>query len=413
LRIAVYTSFAVNYLAKARVLFDSIHEISPEIDVFGILADRLPSGHDPASEPFKALWLVEDYGVGNDLGWIFRHSIMELATAPKGWALVRLLEMGYDYVIYLDPDCWVLGDLRELPNLLEPSASVGIVPHTMFPAKTATEIHLIEMSSLRHGIFNLGFLIVKNDENGNLLANWWADRLHEYCIDDCEKGLFTDQRWFDLAVGYFDFIQIIRHNGIDVASWNIGQRTLVKTNGKYFVNGDPLIFYHFSGVGPAGVHRWVRDIFAPADPVAAELEFRYEALINARGQAELSQVQPFFDHYSDGQIIPRAHRTRFRLAPHLQEAFANPFDVSAPNNARFELTRKDDPQMKIMRSKLRDDVDAAALLLFDEVAFDLTVPDQERCREMEGICAVRLGTAGFRQSVLRRKILYEVRQPRS
>ncbi len=199
-------------------------------------------------------------------------------------ALNRLLDAKYDYVIYLDPDCWVLEDPATIINALPPDASVGVVPHTTRPADSDEEVRIVETSSLRHGIYNLGFLVVRNDANGRVLAEWWAKRLDKYCIDDFKLGLFTDQRWFDLAVGYFDFIKVIRHHGIDVASWNVGQRVLTRRDNGYNIDGDPLIFYHFSGVGPEGVHRWVRDKFAPSDPLVAELEFRYERMIADAGR---------------------------------------------------------------------------------------------------------------------------------
>lgn len=327
MKIAIYTSFAVNYLAKARVLVDTTKACNPEIDVFGLVSDRFPPGFDLSQERFAGIWMVEDYPADPIQGWIFRHNIMELSTAVKGWALNRLLDMGYDYVMYLDPDCWVLEDPARIIALLPPDCSVGVVPHTTAEAESDEEIRIVETSSLRHGIYNLGFLIVRNDDNGRQLARWWAARLDRYCVDDFSQGLFTDQRWFDLAAGYFDFIKVIRHNGIDVASWNIGQRTLARNGDGYLINGDGLVFYHFSGVGPTGVHRWVRDKFAPADPLSAELEFRYERMIAAAGQAELEKVAPFFDRYSDGTKIPLAHRHLYRGRPDLQQRFPDPFDT--------------------------------------------------------------------------------------
>lgn len=332
MKIAIFTDFAVNYLAKARVMAATVKKQNPNIDVVALVADQFPSFIQPENEPFAHIWMVEDYPQKNIKSWIFRHNIMELATAIKGWGLQRLLRMGYDYVIYLDPDCWVLEDPALILNILPADKSVSVVPHTTSPACTDEEIRVIETSSLRQGIYNLGFLLVKNDENGNKLADWWAARLERYCIDDFEKGLFTDQRWFDLAVGYFDFIHISRHAGIDVASWNVGQRHLVRSATGYKIDGDPLIFYHFSGVGPAGVHRWVREKFAPSDPLVAELEFEYEKLIEEQGQSELVQIKPFFESYSDGTPVAKADRALYRDRADLSSRFPDPYEVGAAYN---------------------------------------------------------------------------------
>lgn len=88
--------------------------------------------------------------------WIFRHNIMELSTSIKGWGLERLLATGYDYVMYLDPDCWVLEDPALLISEMSEHCSVAVVPHTTRPADSDEEIRIIETSSLRHGIYNLG-----------------------------------------------------------------------------------------------------------------------------------------------------------------------------------------------------------------------------------------------------------------
>ncbi len=61
---------------------------------------------------------------------------MELCTAVKGWGLTRLLESGYDFVFYLDPDCWVLEDPKQIIDLIEQEKSVLVVPHTTSPAQT-------------------------------------------------------------------------------------------------------------------------------------------------------------------------------------------------------------------------------------------------------------------------------------
>ena len=393
MRIAIYTSLAINYLAKARVMARTVKNVNPSIDVVALICDRFPDTIDPAGEPFDDIWMVDEYPTKSINQWIFRHNIMELATAVKGWALRRLLEAGYDYVMYLDPDCWVMEDPAQIIEQLTPEYSVGVVPHTTRPADSVEEIRVVETSSLRHGIYNLGFLIVRNNENGHKLANWWAERLDQYCIDDFKSGLFTDQRWFDLAVGYFDFIKVLRHRGIDVASWNIGQRILGRVGDGYLIDGDPLIFYHFSGVGPTGVHRWVRDKFAPSNSLAAEIEFRYERLIRDQGQQQLQNIVPYFDMYSDGTRINNVHRKLLRERPDLAQQFPNPFDVTSLQNFRNIATHNGLRTMSSTSSSHADPaasgrshsdlppdgkwVDAMARRLFDEPYCKLMIRSTE------------------------------------
>jgi hypothetical protein len=365
MKMAIYTSFAINYLAKARALVQSVKARNSEIDIVAIVCDRFPPNFDLSEEQFDQIWMVEDYPALPVETWIFRHNIMELSTAVKGWGLNRLLDAGYDYVMYLDPDCWVLRDPAKIVDLLPPDFSVGVVPHTTREADSDEEIRIVETSSLRHGIYNLGFLLVRNDQNGRRLAKWWAARLDKYCVDDFDKGLFTDQRWFDLAMGFFAFIKIIRHWGIDVASWNVGQRTLARDGDGYLVDGDELVFYHFSGVGQSGVHRWVREKFAPADPLVAELEFRYERLIAHYGQADLEKVVPYFDRYSDGARVPAEHRALYRNHPDLVQRYGNPYDVRSSPNFREEANADKSVTLQALVHVTLGDIETLAKRLFD------------------------------------------------
>ena len=65
-------------------------------------------------------------------------------------------------------------------------------------------------------MFNLGFLAVRNCPEGQRLARWWAERLKMACWDNPEMGLFTDQRWMDLAPALFPTIGILHDPGITV-----------------------------------------------------------------------------------------------------------------------------------------------------------------------------------------------------
>ena len=62
--------------------------------------------------------------------------------------------------------------------------------------------------------------------------------------------MFTDQRWVDFAPSFFDHF-ILKDPTYNVAYWNLHERDLEWTDGRYLVNGQPLTFFHFSGFVPA------------------------------------------------------------------------------------------------------------------------------------------------------------------
>jgi hypothetical protein len=149
--------------------------------------------------------------------------------------------------VYLDPDIYVYGPLDPVWEALETSPIV-LTPHLLAPSVTDEGIRDNEISAMKHGIFNLGFIAVAGGKVGLEFAEWWDVRLWDYCIDAPERGLFTDQRWIDHVPVFFPDTHVLRNEGCNVASWNIGERDVTERDGRVFVGADPLVFWHFSSV---------------------------------------------------------------------------------------------------------------------------------------------------------------------
>ena len=199
-----------------------------------------------------------------------------------------------------------------------------VTPHQLTPARTSVSVQDNEMGSLLTGVYNLGFLGVRNAPEGKEFARWWADRLLHYCYDDSSRGLFTDQRWMDLAPVYFEGLEILRDPGLNVASWNIADRHLdIDEDGEYTVNGNPLRFFHFTkalGVGPVMTLR-----YGGHNIHVAELWRWYLERLTIAGQ-RLRKANPWpWSAYRDGTPIPLEHRRTYRARSDLQRSFPDPF----------------------------------------------------------------------------------------
>lgn len=324
---SIYTSCALNYLPKARALAESLNHHMPGTKLTLCLCDQPPDWLDLSTEPFHQVWLPED--LGYDRAWIFEHDTMELCTAVKGRALKRLLaEDDAELQVYLDPDVYIFNSLLPVIELMT-DASIGLVPHILTPESSDAGVQQTEMSVTGHGIYNLGHLFVRADRNGHAFADWWAERLDRYCFDDRMRGLFTDQRWVDLAPAIFDGVRILRDPGLDVASWNLSGRDIRQhqpgDNRSFHVNGQPLLTYHFSGTGPTGTHQRVREAFAPCNSAAAEIERLYEAALKRHGQAALAENAPAFELFDNGEPVLSGARRLYRDHGDLRRAFPNPF----------------------------------------------------------------------------------------
>ena len=239
----IFTSICTNYAHKARTLAQSVKENIPDAKFYVCLTEReIPEAMN--SSYFDKVILSKDMWNGNFNQFIYKHSIVEASTAVKGQFFRYLLQNHpeEDKFIYLDPDCYVYSDFTELRQLLE-TRPIVVCPHLLQPGNID-----MELSSTAHGVYNLGFLAVNHSKQAESFINWWADRLYLFCYDDILRGIFTDQKWIDLAPCFFD-VEILKHRGYDFATWSLLDCGMTEENGKYYVKGEPLRFIHFSGYG--------------------------------------------------------------------------------------------------------------------------------------------------------------------
>jgi hypothetical protein len=377
MKIAVYTSCSLNYYAKARALLESIRRNSPNTSLALCLCDEPAADCDPLADGFDHVWQPHD--LGYDRAWVFQHNVMELCTGIKGRALQRLMQEEPDanLYVYLDPDVYVYNDLAVADEYLG-DASIGLVPHILTVETSDIGVQMTEMSVTEHGIYNLGHLFVRPDDNGRALAKWWGDRLDKYCFDDKTIGLFTDQRWMDLVPAAFEGVRILRVPNLDVASWNIGARDVTQKEAgnerSFEVDGWPLVTYHFSGTGPTGTHRRVRQIFAPSNGAMAEIERHYEEVLARLGQQRLEVVPPIYDYFDNGERIPAEARKLYRLNADLQSAFPDPYRVDS-NKSFIEWLREHRPGLLQGFHVPEDRLDRAFDDLFDADYYLACYPD--------------------------------------
>ncbi len=244
-----FTSCALNYFPNAKILASSVRKHMPDAKIVFCLTDVEPKGFDPTKEGFDEYWRMEDLRpqIPNLEQWIFRHDVMELATAVKPFVLSALLERDdCDSVLFFDPDCELHSPCSEIRQSVSEN-SITLTPHCTKP-HTEDELVFFELNQLKVGAFNLGFFGVRNDEEGRQFAHWWRHRLKNYCIIDESRHLFTDQKWIDLVPSYFSSLNVLRSPTYNVARWNTYQRKVEKSDdGTILVDGNPLNFIHYSG----------------------------------------------------------------------------------------------------------------------------------------------------------------------
>lgn len=250
-----FTICSVNYLAQARTLGDSLQQTNPDWQFVIGLVDDLKTANLPTHLlPAYPMLEVAALGIPDFAGMCARYDITELNTAVKPFFIDYFFRSSPrpDSVIYFDPDIIVFQPLTRLAASLETNSLV-VTPHTIAPTpdwETPNEQH-----HLNTGIFNLGFIGLRNDPTARQFVAWWQKRLTYECRIDLCEGLFVDQQWVNFAPIYHDNVLIEKHKGYNVAYWNIHERLLAEQDGNWVVEdpdgGDavPLQFFHYSGYG--------------------------------------------------------------------------------------------------------------------------------------------------------------------
>lgn len=341
-----YTSITANYLPKARVLANSVKQYSPGTQFHLILSDDLPEGFDLEKEPFDTVIYAEDLAVENFPAWVFSHRVVELCTAVKGLALEYIFEKhNADKVFYFDPDMALFDTLEELCSELD-QHSVVLTPHQTEPEKSIDAIMDNEMCSLKFGVFNLGFLGVANRPEGRRFAQWWRDRLLVFCHDDHPRGLFTDQKWVNLAPCFFDDLKVLRKPIYNVATWNISNREVAgDMKSGITVNDLPLCFYHFSGFD-SGDQEGMLKKYAKDNKTLWEMRNWYIAECQRLGQDTLGKKPSKYAFFANGEKIDDRLRVLYRHRPDLQYTFPDPFSDQDRYGNNKSLREEIAPELK-------------------------------------------------------------------
>lgn len=230
----------IKYLPQAQVLINSFRAVYPNHRFVTLITDIETLDFKPlvGSEVLTLKSLKLDEKKIQNMRLIY--DVVEFATAMKPYLLMHLLAESVTST-YLDPDVLVFSPL-DFATSKAKEFGVVVTPHRLTPSKQLT-FGLTELTFLRYGTFNLGFISV--GQSGYSMLNWWAERLEFHSTRFPNGYVFTDQKWIDLLPSFFDHF-ILKDPSYNFAPWNIDERNLWKSEDVYFVDNSPLVFIHFS-----------------------------------------------------------------------------------------------------------------------------------------------------------------------
>jgi hypothetical protein len=355
-----FTICAKNYIGLALALEQSIKKHNDDVEFLVFVADEF-------SEDEKILDLPNNIIIAKDKIEIseeqwnqmsFKYDLTEFCTSIKPSCFKYLFkEFDTDACIYFDPDILVFNSLDTIYNKLE-THSIVVTPHIT----TIQDIYtgkLNERNLLYSGMFNLGFLALKNDNNAEKMLDWWEIRLEDRCFQNMMENYFTDQKWMDFLPSFFPTELFISNDlGLNVAPWNFYEREIINKDNLFFVKNRlnkgtdtiyPLTFVHFSGFNYKSlidgdiVQSNIKDFGIYTD--YKKIFDIYSDFIKQSDFSRFVKLGYTYNFFSNKVAISSVYRKLFRRLYEDEKIISNPFD---PNNS-FYLSLK---KAKIINEKM-------------------------------------------------------------
>jgi hypothetical protein len=232
-----------NYLTRGLALYTSLRRHCPSFDLFVLCMDRATFDtlqgltlHGMKPVPFDDV--ADEALLQASKG----RTMKELSATCKSFFALWLLRRhpAIECLSFLDGDLFFFSNPAALLDHME-GASVAMTENR-FPARLEPD------SSRDYGVFNSGWVCFRRDARGLACLADWCGRCLEWCFDRVEDGKYGDQKYLEDWPRRFDGIVVLKHKGANLAPWNVEDYSVSRRQGLVLVDGDPVIFYHFSGL---------------------------------------------------------------------------------------------------------------------------------------------------------------------
>jgi glycosyltransferase involved in cell wall biosynthesis len=300
-------------MAYAKTLHDSLRSQHPDAKIYIVLSDPLQPEELNRYTHFNVI-TSEQLNLPHQERFAFRYDVLEFSTAIKPYAFKWIMNnLCPKDIVYLDPDVLVLSPLNEVLRLLNEGATAVLTPHISAPlmdGKIPNEINMLQA-----GAYNLGFFALRVSEESHKLIDWWSARLEHGAYVDMHVGLFTDQKWMDLAPSLFQKIALLKNPGYNLAYWNFKHREVTYKDATWYANNEPISFVHFSGINPdkpAEFSKYQNRYAFTELGLMGELCKTYHQLLRDNGYKETITLPYGYGQLSDGTPIHQAMRVYFK-----------------------------------------------------------------------------------------------------
>jgi predicted SAM-dependent methyltransferase len=236
------TYFDRNYFVKAMGMINSLltHEQHP-FEIYAVCLDELTRIFlKKLNYPFLHLIPLHDIEYHDQalINARGNRSLIEYYWTLTPSVILKILDNNphIDVLTYLDADLYFYSSPDPIWNELG-NYSIMIHEHRFSPEQKASEMF---------GKYNVGLLCFRNDQRARTVLHWWRNRCNEWCYARLEKDRYGDQLYLNQFPIRFEGVNVLKHIGAGVGPWNHIQYHFTKDqNNQVFVDGYPLVFYHF------------------------------------------------------------------------------------------------------------------------------------------------------------------------
>ena len=235
------TYFDKSYLVRGLSLISSMNRHEKNYTLFVVCLDELTrvilGKLELTNVVLLSLHEIEERDVPLSVARRNRSLVEYYWTLTPSIILYLLRTYRLDQLTYLDSDMLFFSSPDPIFHEFGDN-SILIHAHRFSEKKKPLEVY---------GIYNVGLMSFKNDENGIECLKWWRDRCNEWCYARVEDGKYGDQLYLNHFLTLFKKVHVLEHPGAGIAPWNHEQYNVTRdaVSGDIFVDGYPCVFYHF------------------------------------------------------------------------------------------------------------------------------------------------------------------------
>lgn len=347
---AVCTIITKSYLPYARTLASSLAKYNPDVNLYVLLADKVDEYFDPSLEPFEFIYLENLSEPKSIEQMCFYYTPFELCCGLRGLLHEYMFEKtDAKKWLFLDSDIMVCSSLTVIFNQLE-NSSILLTPHISIPLANNYADPDCEITYLKSGLYNGGFLGLRRTDTSKKFISWFKDRLQNFSFHDyasqeyVSRGLFVDQLWLNLVPLYFKDVDFCLEPGANLGHWNIFDRLFNKDNlGNITVDGKPILFVHFSGWDINNIDKVSKYVSVSDEEKTPsswmEISKLYKDSLIDHHYEDFVSYPYAFNFFHNGKFItPEIRHKYYDYSRKLKETEFSPFSNESFDQLRLETT---------------------------------------------------------------------------